>query len=306
LAVIDQVVNTITYVLVGTGLVVILIALTVSLLLSRTLTIPIRNLTSTAEKMAKGNFAVRANKRSNDELGKLADTLNFMANEVQRNNKLKNEFISSVSHELRTPLTSIKGWAVTLQADATNRHLLNDGLEIIEQESDRLTDLLEELLDFSKLEAGRLTLHIEQVDVHALLQYMEKQITPRAQRQGIAFLVNIHQELPKIQADENRLKQVLINVLDNALKFTSYGGRMEMNAAVVDKHLHITVSDSGEGISPEDLAHVMEKFYKGKHKTEGSGLGLAISRDIIELHGGKLTIDSAVGQGTKVGIRLPL
>ncbi|MNI53773.1 Alkaline phosphatase synthesis sensor protein PhoR [compost metagenome] len=246
------------------------------------------------------------NNQYNDELGALADTLNTMAAKIHQNEKFKNDLISSVSHELRTPLTSIKGWVVTLHASVgDNQDMLNEGLEIIDSETDRLTQMVDELLDFSKLDNGRIQLSCKPVNLQQLLLHIGKQLTPRAARQSISLVVEVEETLPIIQADENRLKQVLINLIDNSLKFTGSGGRISMYVYSNKQQVIITVEDTGSGIMEKDLANVLQKFYKGNSHAAGSGLGLPISEQIIKLHQGQLFITSVVGEGTKVEIYLP-
>ncbi|NUU59820.1 sensor histidine kinase [Paenibacillus agri] len=300
-------VDQITILLIGVGLLVIVIVTILGLLLSWTITRSIKDLKQAADKMTEGDFSIRVHKRYQDELGSLADTLNMMASRISKSEQLKNDFISSVSHELRTPLTSIKGWAITLKANGgENRPLLQDGLEIIESESDRLTHMVDELLDFSKLDNGRIAIHPAPVDLTELLQHIGRQLAPRAVRQGISLEVSVKEPLPFIQADENRLKQIMINLIDNSLKFTPPSGHILIEAHTVPGKVVITVEDTGSGIAEADLENVLHKFYKGDPHASGSGLGLSISDQIIKLHHGVLRIDSVPGEGTRVQIDLPV
>ncbi|MED3561858.1 HAMP domain-containing sensor histidine kinase [Bacillus xiapuensis] len=292
-------------ILLSFGGIVILTAAIISFFLANTITKPISAITKAAEQMASGKFATRIKKENEDEIGKLADTLNYMAIQIEKHEQLKNEFIASVSHELRTPLTSIKGWAVTLNS-MSEEDFFRDGLEIISTESDRLNQLLNDLLDFSSLSSGKLPLVFENVTLPPLLQQVIHQLTPRAQRQGIKLTGQIDEELEPILADQNRLKQVLMNLLDNAFKFTPYGGTIIVMLKSKGKEAIIKVIDSGRGISEEDLQLVKKKFYKGKSKGAGSGLGLAIVDEIIQAHRGKFLLSSRNGGGTTAEIRLPL
>lgn len=293
--------------IISVGVMVVAIVTVLGIFLSRTITSSITELKQAAEQMAEGDFSVTAKKRYQDELGSLADTFNSMAAKLRLNEQLKNEFIASVSHELRTPLTSIKGWVVTLHADRehNDKLLLQEGLDIIETETDRLTDMVDELLDFSKLDNGRMELSCSPLPISSFIHHIGKQLAPRAARQSIALEVHADDRLPIIHADANRLKQVLINVLDNALKFTDPHGSIKLHAYTDMDHVVITVEDTGCGIAEEDLAQVVHKFYKGNHRVAGSGLGLSISEQIIQLHGGELRMESQVGLGTKVRIVLP-
>ncbi|WP_440960271.1 sensor histidine kinase [Paenibacillus nitricinens] len=300
-------VNQIAVLLIGVGLLVIGIVTLLGLLLSWTITRSIKDLKQAADQMSEGDFSIRVQKRYQDELGSLADTLNMMASRISNSEQLKNDFIASVSHELRTPLTSIKGWVITLKAGGeSNQALFHDGLDIIESESDRLTHMVDELLDFSKLDNGRIAIHLTTVDLTGLLQHIGRQLTPRATRQGILLEVKIEENLPVIQADENRVKQVMINLIDNSLKFTSSSGRILITAHTVSGKVVITVEDTGSGIAEADLENVRRKFYKADQQASGSGLGLSISEQIITLHHGELRISSTLGKGTIVQFDLPI
>ena len=283
----NKVILNIVKVLLLVGIIVILISGMVSLFLSNTIIKPLKEVTEVAEKMADGQLKVRSYKRFDDEIGKLSDTLNYMAEELIKKERLKNDFISSISHELRTPLTSIKGWAITLKSEELNdNQLLIDGLDIIEKESDRLTNMVEELLDFSRFVSGRIVLEVA--------------------GSNIKFNVSYDPDLPIIVADENRIKQVLINLLDNAFKFTSDGGEVNLRASKDNSSILIQVEDNGCGISEEDLPYIKEKFYKGKNSKSHSGLGLSICDEIIKLHDGSMEIESKINEGTKITISLPI
>lgn len=285
------------------GIVVISLVAVVGIWLSWTLTKPLNEITEAAKEISAGDFKVRLNKRFDDEIGTLAETLNQAAIELEKLDTMKNDFISSVSHEIRTPLTSIKGWAVTLK-DESDKELLEKGLDIIEKETDRLTTLVNRLLDFSRLESGNISLTIASVDMKNLIISTVDQIRPRAQRQGIALVVDAD-NIPAIKGDAGRLKQVLINILDNSIKFTDNGGSIRVYAEKVSDKVRIVIEDTGHGIPESDLSHITEKFYTAKVKGSGSGLGLAISKEIIELHGGHISIKSKPGEGTSVMVELP-
>ncbi|NLL57971.1 MAG: HAMP domain-containing histidine kinase [Firmicutes bacterium] len=287
------------------GGVVVLFSGAVSIFLANTITGPLKQVTLVAEEMARGNYEVKSPRRSKDEIGKLSETLNYLAREIIKKDELKNNFISSVSHELRTPLTSIKGWAVTLKQGFENRELLQDGLDIIEKESDRLTAMVAELLDFSRFVSGKITLKKKKVNLADLLEHLRIQLTPRALREEIDFQIKYEGADPFLYTDEDRLKQVFINLLDNAFKFTAPGGRVSLQAAADNEQLYFYITDNGCGIPPEELPHVKEKFFKGKSSKSQSGIGLSLADEIIRLMKGKLEIASQVGQGTQVTITLP-
>lgn len=292
----------ITFIIIG--FLVITFITFISILISNSIINPLNNLINTAEEMAEGKFSVKAQKKYNDEVGTLADTLNYMAEEILKTDKLKNDFISSVSHELRTPLTAIKGWALTLKRkDFTDERKREEGLNIIIEESERLTDMVEELLDFSRFQSNRITLNIEDLDLDELLFNVIKEIEPRAIRNNVLIKTYID-TIPLIKGDKNRLKQVFINILDNSLKFTESGEIITLKAFLKEQNIVVSIEDTGCGIEPEHLPKVLNKFYKGDTKKSGSGIGLAVCDEIIKLHNANLKIESTLGLGTKVTITL--
>ncbi len=289
------------------GFSVVIISGLVGIFLANSIIQPLKEVTETAEKMADGHLKVRSKVKLEDEIGQLANTLNYMAEELLRKEDIKNDFISSISHELRTPLTSIKGWAITLQSeDLGENKLVLDGLEIIEKESDRLGSIVEDLLDFSRFVSGRIQLEKDAFNMRETLELIVRQLGPRAANNLIEFIANIDDGVSEFVGDENRIKQVLINLLDNAFKFTEAGGRVYLNAYNKDKNLIIEVKDNGIGISEADLILVKEKFYRGKNSKSHSGLGLSISDEIVKLHEGTMEITSKLGQGTAVILSLPM
>ena len=263
------------------GLTVLAIGIILSYFLANSIVNPITELIKVSEQMAKGNLKVRNKIVTNDEIEKLADSLNIMAEEIENREILKNEFISSVSHELRTPLTSIKGWAITLNNDFTDRETLKMGFDIIEKEADRLSNMVEELLDFSKFVSGKIKLKYEEINLKGITE---------------DFI---------IVGDKDRLKQVFINIIDNAFKFTHENEKITIEFVYADEGIYINIIDTGCGISKEELPRVKEKFYKGKNSKSQNGIGLSICDEIIALHEGTLEIYSELGKGTKVVIYLP-
>ncbi|KAJ50601.1 signal transduction histidine kinase [Clostridium tetanomorphum] len=305
---VDRAVRKVSLLFLTIGTIVIIIVGIFSIFLANSIIGPIKQLTNTAEKMANGDLKVRNNKVVDDEIGKLSDTLNYMAEEILKKDQLKNEFISSVSHELRTPLTAIKGWAITLNTDnLDDENLIRDGLKIIENESDRLSSMVEELLDFSKLISGKVTIKKEKVDLKCIIDYIEKYLGPRAKREKIDFIVEYNYDISQIFIDSNRIKQVLINILDNAFKFLKDDGERKVLLKVQreDNYLVILIKDNGTGISKEDLPKVKEKFYKGKSSKSQNGIGLSICDEIIKMHNGFFNIESELNVGTTVYIKLP-
>ncbi len=264
----------------------------------------IRDINDTARMIADGNYDARIDHYLyKDEVGELCDTINNMAEKIKMSDKIKNDFISTVSHELRTPLTAIKGWGETLlQISDTDPALTERGMGVIISESSRLNGIVEELLDFSRMQSGRMSLKIEKMDVLAELDETVFAFKDRAMREGKELVYTAPNLPAPMDGDPDRIKQVFVNVLDNALKYTKQGGRILTVADIADDRIKITVSDTGCGISEEDLPHVKEKFYKTNMTVHGSGIGLAVVDEIIRMHNGTFDIDSILGKGTTVTI----
>ncbi|EKY28693.1 sensor histidine kinase [Clostridium celatum] len=285
---------------------VIIIGIVMSLIIAKDIIKPIKKVTCIAKEMAEGNLNIRSDINDNIEISQLSSTLNYMASEVLNRERVKNEFISSVSHELRTPLTAIKGWAITLSYDYDDVETIKLGLDIIERESDRLTEMVEELLDFSKIINGVTSLICKEHDVKNFIEYIENYMKPRATREGKNFEVYIQDNIGTWIFDEKRIKQVLINIIDNAFKFTEQSNTIKLNVVIENDKLKFSVSDNGIGISHDDLPRVKEKFYKGKDSKSKNGIGLSISDEIIKLHGGQINIESELNIGTTVIVEIPL
>lgn len=268
---------------------------------------PVREISSTAKRIAEGDFNARIEKFYDDEIGDLCDTINYMAGELGTADKMKNDFISSVSHELRTPLTAIKGWAETMQLDGfQDRRTLEKGMGIIIKETERLNGIVEEVLDFSRIQQDRMVLIMDKLDILAELDesiYMQRE---RANSENKHIVYEAPEMLPPVIGDRNRLRQVFINIIDNALKYSSSDGVISINVALVRENVIITIADNGCGIPAADLPKVKQKFYKANQTVRGSGIGLAVADEIIRLHNGSLDIDSTEGVGTTVTISVPV
>ena len=230
-----------------------------------------------------------------------------MLNEVSATDKIKNDFISTVSHELRTPLTAIKGWGEMLrELGPDDIELAKRGTDIIISESERLSQLVEELLNFSRLQNGTLSLRLEKIDVLAELDETIFVFKERSKRDGIELTYSAPDLPAPMMADPNRIKQVFVNVLDNAFKYTEQGGMVSVEAFIDGDRLIIQVLDTGCGIAQEDLPNVKMKFYKANIQVRGSGIGLAVVDELVKMHNGILDIQSKLGIGTTVTIILPI
>lgn len=270
---------------------------------------PVKKINETASKIASGDFSARIDSyEEDDEIGQLCDTINNMAEQIGEADKMKNDFISTVSHEIRTPLTAIKGWGETLaDTDVSDRQLLQKGLGVIINETSRLSVMVEELLDFSRIQDGRLKLKTGTVDVIAEIQQAYLVFVQRAEKEQKSLTLGFDpQSSFFVSGDNDRICQVFVNILDNAIKYTDIGGIIRITVEKYENYVRILVSDNGCGISKEDLRHVKDKFYKANNKVRGTGIGLAVVDEIVRLHGGRLKIESKVGKGTDVTVLLPL
>lgn len=287
------------------GVFIILVFMFISTVISRTIIDPLKKLNETAEEFAKGHFDIRAEKRYDDEVGQLADTMNFMSDEIKNTEKLKVEFISSISHELRTPLTSIKGWSETLQMSEGYKKDSDVaiGLNIISTEAERLSTMVEELLDFSRFQASSMKVIRKPVDLKDIIFQVYRQFSNK--RANVTLLYDFKGENTIIYADENRLKQIYINLVTNSIKFTKEGGKIEMIAVGYQDKIVTVVKDNGIGIKEENLPHIKEKFYKGTSTMPGNGLGLAIVDELVKLQDGTIEIESQYEVGTQVTITFP-
>ena len=301
----DKQIFTVVAALVLAGAIVLLFAAISSHYFIRSILTPIRQIGSTAKLIAQGDFKARIVKTNNDELGDLCDTINGMAGELGQNEKMKNDFISSVSHELRTPLTAIKGWAETIQSGETDSAMFQRGMSIIVGETERLSGIVEELLDFSRMQSGRMTLTMDRIDLLAELGAAVYMFSERARSEHKFLVYEEPAMLPPVLGDINRLRQVFVNVLDNALKYTQEGGTINVNAEEEGGFISVIIADDGCGIPAEHLPNVKKKFYKANQTVRGSGIGLALADEIMTLHSGSLDIDSHENVGTVVTIRIP-
>lgn len=274
----------------------------------RSIVDPVAGITETAKRIAAGSYGVQIEKRYDDEIGALTDTINDMSLKINQSEKMKNEFISSVSHELRTPLTAINGWAETIMnGEVRDAGDVKKGMGIIVSEARRLTNMVEELLEFSRIQDGRFTLSVEPMDIKAELEDAVYTYREFFRREGIELNhFDCDEEFPPIAGDPERLRQVFCNLLDNAAKHGGSGKCIDTAIARDEDQVVITIRDYGPGIPAEELPHVKYKFYKGSSKARGSGIGLAVCDEIITRHEGTLDIDNAEGGGCIVTIHLPI
>jgi signal transduction histidine kinase len=291
-----------------TALGTLLVSLLLGVLLSRTLTRPIRELTDATQAIAAGDLALQVPIRSRDELGKLAGSFNRMSSELARSSNLRRQMTADIAHELRTPISVILG-----HAEAVHDGVLPPSLEtfeIVRDEAGRLDKLIEDLRTLSRADAGELPLERQLVSPAKLLTKVRAVNQHRAGQKKIALKTQVAPDRPQVSVDPDRMMQVLCNLLDNALHFVPEGGEIILSAREVEETLEIGVEDNGPGVAPDDLERIFDRFYRSDPSRQrddgGSGLGLAIARSIVEKHGGRIWAESPGGKGTKILIRLPI
>ncbi len=291
------------------SLIFIALLLVLGFLFISSLAKSIKAVNVTAQQFAEGDLDAQLDDYEyRDEIGDLYKTFNNMTKEISQADRLKNDFISTISHELRTPLTAIKGWGETLlQIGETDPEMSKKGMQVIINEAGRLTGMVEDLLDFSRMEGGNMVLHTKKIDVLAELDETVFVFKERAARDGIEVVYTAPHFAAPMTGDPDRIKQVFVNILDNSMKYTKQGGKIILLAEFrEDNKIEIIISDDGCGISEEDLPHVKEKFFKNNNTVRGSGIGLAVADEIVRLHDGELNINSKLGEGTTVTIVLPV
>ncbi|MCL2698506.1 MAG: HAMP domain-containing histidine kinase [Oscillospiraceae bacterium] len=303
---IDTQIYTTTLIIAILSIAVMLFVLFLGMYFIQSIVSPLRQVGNSAKKLAAGDFSDRVVlNKNNDEIGELCRIFNSMADDLENSEKIKNDFISSVSHELRTPLTAIRGWSETMLESGKDDELLEKGMKIITSETSRLTEMVEDLLDFSKMQSGRLKLQKSNMDALAELSNAVSIYAEKAKREKVKLTYAEPGFNAFICGDKNRIKQVFINIIDNAVKY-SCGGEVVINAKTDENRLLISVSDDGCGISARDLSKVKKRFFKANNAQRGSGIGLAVADEIIMMHEGLLTIESEQGKGTTVKIQLTL
>lgn len=285
---------------------VILLMLTLGLYFIRSIVIPLRQISGNAQRIARGDFSVHIDEESDDELGELCRVFNYMASELKNSESIKNDFISSVSHELRTPLTAIKGWSETVAENLDDKQTAKKGMKVISEETGRLSDMVEELLDFSRIQGGRFYLNKENMDLFAELTDAVIIYSEKARLENKTILYDEPQSVVTIYGDRNRIRQVFINIIDNAIKYSAEGGQIAVSVIIDKDEVTIAVEDDGCGIAENDLAKIKTKFFKANNTVRGSGIGLAVADEIITAHGGSLEIKSELGKYTRAEITLPM
>ena len=272
----------------------------------RSILIPLGEIIDKSKKIANGSYGIQIQTKYDDEIGDLARMINEMSLKISENEKMQRDFISSLSHELRTPLTAITGWSETLLGSDKLDDDTQRGVRIIHRESERLSGMVVDLLDFTRLQDDKTTLNINTVDIRGEFEDTVFMYSSRLAEEGI-FLnyADDDQDIPEISCDPQRLRQVFLNILNNAVKHGGDGKQIDANITYKNDSVIICIRDYGPGIPEDELSLVKKKFYKGSSKARGTGLGLAVSDEIVQMHGGELTLENAKGGGTLVTISLP-
>ena len=267
---------------------------------------PLSEITEKAQRISGGSYGVQIQTKYADEIGELAQTINELSAQISQNEKMQAEFISQLSHELRTPLTAINGWSETLLADEGMDEDTRQGMKIISREAKRLTEMVMDLLDFTRMQDGRMTLNVEQADIRAEFEDTVFMYGSRLMQDGIRLeYLDSDADIPEIPCDPQRLRQVFLNILDNAAKHGGEGKRIEAEMDYQDGFVILRIRDFGPGIPEDEIPLVKKKFYKGSSTARGTGIGLAVCDEIVQMHGGELTLENAPGGGTLVTVKLP-
>ena len=302
----DMQIATIAAISLGALTVILLVIVFSSNYYMRSILVPLGLIIEKSQKISNGSYGIQIQTKYDDEIGELARIINEMSMKISENEKIQRDFISSLSHELRTPLTAITGWSETLLSSDKLDQDTRRGVRIIHREADRLTGMVVDLLDFTRIQDERMTLNMEMVDIRAEFEDTVFMYGSRLAEEGISLkYVDNDQEIPEISCDPQRLRQVFLNILNNAVKHGGDGKRIDAGIVYKDDFVVVCIRDYGPGIPEDELALVKKKFYKGSSKARGTGIGLAVSDEIVQMHGGELILENALSGGTRVTVRLP-
>ncbi len=292
------------------GLAAAVAAVVVSVFVSRGLSAPIRAITAASQRISEGHYSERVRATGRDELGQLAESFNRMAEKLEQTEAMRRQLIGDVSHELRTPLTAIKGSMEGLMDNVLPADAETFGQ--IHEEADRLARLVDDLQELSRVEAGSFDLDRKPVAVSDLATFTLKRFSRQYEAKGVTLTSDLPAALPSVLADEDRIGQVLLNLVGNALRYTPAGGRVTISAEARGREVEVSVADTGVGIPPEHLPHIFDRFYRvdksrSRQAGGGSGIGLTIAKHLVEAHGGTLRVESAgEGRGSTFRFTLPI
>ena len=289
------------FVLFGAGGMALLAALVASLLMARQLTRPLRQMESATQAIAGGDFDRRLSVTRQDEIGRLAAGINRMASDLARLEASRREFVAKISHDLRTPLTAIKGFVVNLQDTAPDS--MQSALATMDEQTERLIRLVNDLLTLSRLQRGELPLRRAAADLAVVARSAAAVVSEKARRLGVTLRLELPDGLPPVEGDADRLQQVVVNLLDNALRFTPVGSAVQLRASAEDSQVTLCVLDEGPGLTDAEAAQAFEPYFRGPDG--GAGLGLTIAREIVDAHHGQIWLKARPGGGAEAGFSLP-
>lgn len=305
-ALLQTIQNSIVYTAIGAAFVAILF----SYITIRYLTGPVHRLIRATKEIAQGNYHARVPVEAEDEIGELTASLNRMAAALEEHRHLQKQLITNVAHELATPLTNISGYLEALNDDVIKGEVKRkETLQLMQEEAQRLQTMLEEVRTLAALEEPHYTVKPESLNIHELTQRILKQMNPQFDNKKVKLQLMAELQVVEAKVDKNRYTQIVQNLLSNALKYTPSSKTVTVDIKNTQTELMLTVTDEGEGIPEKDLPFIFERFYRvdasrSRH-TGGLGIGLAIVKELVEAHGGKITVQSELGKGTSFTIKLP-
>jgi len=290
------------------GLLAVAIALLLTFVLSRRILAPVKALTQAARRLGKGDFSQRVRVRDKGEVGELAQSFNSMASDLERAEQLRRNMVADAAHELRTPLSNIRGYLEAIRDGIKKPD--SDTIRSLDEEASSLSRLVDDLQELSLADAGELNLICRKEDISKLIDEVVAALQSQAAAKGLMLAVNLPEKLPLVNIDSHRIKQVLRNLLENAVAHTSQGGSVTVEAWQQGSQIKVSVVDTGEGIPAKDLPNIFERFYRvDKSRTRatgGSGLGLTIAKRLVEAHGGRIEVQSKLRKGSRFTFTIPL
>lgn len=300
--------DTINKFLLWGGLLAIAIALVLTIVLSRKISSPVRALTSTARKLGHGDFSQRVPVKGEGEIGELAQAFNSMAENIERNEKLRKNLVADTAHELRTPLTNLRGYLEAIKDDVVKPDAVT--INSLYEEATLLTRLVDDLQELALADSKELKLFIQAEDISSVIEQAVVSSQSNATDRGILLRKELPDRLPVCDIDSQRIAQVLHNLISNAITHTPREGTVTVSARESGKYVEITVADTGEGIPEDELPNVFERFYRvdrsRSRQTGGTGLGLTIARRLIEAHAGTISVESEPGKGSRFTFTVPI
>jgi len=290
------------------GLLAVAIALLLTFFLSRRILAPVKALTQAARRLGKGDFSQRVHSRDKGEVGELAQSFNSMADDLERAERLRRNMVADVAHELRTPLSNLSGYLEAIRDGVVKPD--TDTIRSLDEEASSLSRLVDDLQELSLADAGELKLTCHKEGASKLIKQVVAALQPKAAAKGLTVSVNLPDDLPPVNIDSHRIRQVLHNLLENAVAHTTQGDTITVTSWQQDNQLKVSVADTGAGIPAKDLPNIFERFYRvDKSRTRatgGTGLGLTIAKRLVEAHGGKIEVQSEPGKGSTFTFALPI